>query len=945
MRAQLLNEKESGRESLRRYQVVDTESEQAFDDFTRLASYICRTPIALISLIDKNRQWFKSKIGLAVSEMPCDFAFCAHTILQRGVFVVPDVLEDERFANNPLLTIDPSIRFYAGAPLISSAGHTLGTICVIDRQPRRLSVEQESALELLARQVVSRLDFRRHLVNALQNGFAKTTQDITERKQMEERQEKLSTIVESSDDAIISKSVDGFIQTWNKGAERLFGYKAEEVINRHMSILVPPERNDELLVFHDRLMCGEHVRNYETERIHKNGKLFHVSITLSPIRNAKGEIKEFSVIFRNISKRKQTEEYLHKEQEFLKAVLENAEDGIVACNADGVQTFFNRALRKFFNLPLEPIPVRRWTEYSSLFKADGKTKMSFEEVPLLRALQGEHLRNEEIVIAPKQGQPRTFTVSAQPIFDPKGKKIGAVAVLHDITERKQAEEELAKQAAALRKQGRILNLAHVLIRDLDDKITFWNNGVENLYGWSKEEALGKVSHELFQAEFPEPLEQIKARLSRDNEWRGELVHTKKNGERVVVASTWMLYRDENGQPEAIVEDNNDITERKKLEQQLRQSHKMEAVGQLAGGVAHDFNNMLGVIIGYSDLMLRTLSSDDPLRPQIEEIRRAGDRASSLTRQLLAFSRKQMLQPKIFDLDSLITDTSKMLRRLIGENIELVTVFKPDSGFINADPDQIEQVLMNLVINARDAMPQGGKIIIETANVEFDEQYAAMHAEVLSGKYVMLSVSDTGMGMDEETRKHIFEPFFTTKETGIGTGLGLSMVYGIVKQSGGYIYVQSEPDEGAVFKIYLPREEDKVISVTAAAKAAEMPQGSETILLVEDEVMVRTLAQSILKDCGYRVLRASNGDEALRLCAEHNRKIDLLLTDVVMPLMNGRELAEKATALHSKVKVLYMSGYTGDALVHQGVQEGGVAFLEKPFIPLVLARKVREVLDA
>lgn len=379
------------------------------------------------------------------------------------------------------------------------------------------------------------------------------------------------------------------------------------------------------------------------------------------------------------------------------------------------------------------------------------------------------------------------------------------------------------------------------------------------------------------------------------------------------------------------------------EEQFLQSQKLESVGQLAGGIAHDFNNLLTVIGGYSEIMLRRFSQDDPMRKNTEEIKKAAQRATSLTRQLLAFSRKQVLQPKVFDLNSLVTNVSKMLGRLIGEDIEFITLLRPEAGRVDADPGQIEQVLMNLVVNARDAMPQGGKIIIETANVQLDKAYADMHIAVQPGKYVMLTVSDTGGGMDAETQEHIFEPFFTTKEVGKGTGLGLSTVYGIVKQSGGNIWVYSEVGHGTTFKIYLPLVEEEVEIHKLTAEPAA-PRGTETILLVEDEGIVRTLARTILEENGYRVLEAANGNEALRLCEQHCGDIHLMLTDVVMPLMSGRELANRIETICPHLPVLYMSGYTDDAIVHHGVLDPGTPFLEKPFTPDALAHKVREVLD-
>jgi len=385
-------------------------------------------------------------------------------------------------------------------------------------------------------------------------------------------------------------------------------------------------------------------------------------------------------------------------------------------------------------------------------------------------------------------------------------------------------------------------------------------------------------------------------------------------------------------------------ERGRLEEQLQQAQKMEAIGRLAGGIAHDFNNLLTVITGYSQLLLDHLPDGDPIRAHVGQIKKAGDRAASLTRQLLAFSRKQVLAPQVLDLNRIVANTDKMLTRLIGEDIELVAVAYPDLGRVKADPGQIEQVIMNLAVNARDAMPQGGRLTIETANVDLDENYSSQRLVVIPGAYVMLAVSDTGTGMNSEIQSRIFEPFFTTKEQGKGTGLGLATVYGIVKQSGGYVWVYSEPGKGAAFKIYLPRVEEAADEVKKTEGVVRVTAGSETILVVEDNEPLRRLVCGVLEAKGYTLLEAGSGEEALKVIEAHTGPLGLLLTDVVMPRVNGPELAARLAPLHPEVKVLYMSGYTDNAIVHHGILDNGARFLQKPFTPEALARKIREVLD-
>lgn len=383
---------------------------------------------------------------------------------------------------------------------------------------------------------------------------------------------------------------------------------------------------------------------------------------------------------------------------------------------------------------------------------------------------------------------------------------------------------------------------------------------------------------------------------------------------------------------------------RKSEEQLRQAQKMEAIGRLSGSVAHDFNNLLSVILSYSDLLLSDLKPIDPLRGDIESIRKAGEKAGDLTRQLLAFSRQQVLAPRVVDLNAVLVDSEKMLRRLLGEDIEIVTHYARTLSRVKVDPSQVDQVLLNLVINARDAMPAGGKLTIETKDVELDDSYTSEHFGVARGPHVMLAVSDTGIGMDSQTQARIFEPFFTTKDVGKGTGLGLSTVFGIVKQSSGHIWVYSEPGGGSTFKLYFPVTEAEDCAQPEPVEPTTL-HGTETILLVEDQDEVRRVAQAILRRHGYHVIEARNAGEALLSCERHPRTIHLLLTDVVMPQLSGRELAERLAAVRPAMKVLYMSGYTENVIVHHGILDSGIAYLQKPIVPESLARRVREVLDS
>ena len=475
-----------------------------------------------------------------------------------------------------------------------------------------------------------------------------------------------------------------------------------------------------------------------------------------------------------------------------------------------------------------------------------------------------------------------------------------------------------------------------------------NIAAEEHYGYSAEEFRTMTIKDIRPAEDAAALEanlsQTPGMIDVGDEWR----HKKKDGSIINVEVTSHALMFDGKKARLVLA--NDVTKRiqaeeelRKSEEQLKQSLKLESIGRLAGGIAHDFNNMLTAINGYSELTLRRLDENDPLRPNIEEIKKAGERSAELTKQLLAFSRRQMLQSKVLDINQVVSDTVLMLERLIGEDIDLVTVLDSNTANIEADPGQLSLVILNLVVNSRDAMPDGGTITIETKNVFLDDAYARQHVSVKPGPYVMLSIGDTGIGMDAQTQQQIFEPFFTTKEVGKGTGLGLSTVYGIIKQSNGNIWVYSEVGKGTVFKIYLPQITESS-SPIEEAKPTDSFLGTETILVVEDEDMVRNLTVEVLESCGYEVLQARNGIEALDFCKSYKEKIDLLITDIVMPQIGGRELAERMLHEDPSLCVLFTSGYTDDAIVRHGILEEDANFIQKPFNLDDLGKKVRELLD-
>ncbi|GAC1627821.1 MAG: hypothetical protein PVS2B2_24850 [Candidatus Acidiferrum sp.] len=523
---------------------------------------------------------------------------------------------------------------------------------------------------------------------------------------------------------------------------------------------------------------------------------------------------------------------------------------------------------------------------------------------------------------------------------------GTVTVSRDVTERRRAEQARAETEAKYRLLvEQVAAITYMAELGMQGRWIYVSPQIEPMLGFTPEEWLTISTKwvERIPAEDLPIVEAAEIAAVEGGRFQAEYRLTRKDGKIIWVSDTAVTVRGSDSHPvmEGIIVD---ITERKQLETQLQQSRKMEAVGRLAGGIAHDFNNLLTIIKGYTELAMNRTAAYPEIRADIERIENASERAAALVRQLLAFSRKQVLQPKTLDLNSIALNLDKLLRRLMDENIEMITRVDENLGAIKADPAQIEQVIMNLVVNARDAMPKGGRLTLETCNTELDAAYASDHVSVRPGRYVMLAVSDTGMGMDKETVAHIFEPFYTTKESGRGTGLGLSTVYGIVKQSGGYIWVYSEPGQGSTFKVYLPRVDEVASGESVEKRSKDSRRGTETILLVEDEEGVRELAKTVLSAHGYEVLVAGRPDDAISMLQNHKKKIQLLLTDVIMPSMSGRELARRVAAVRPQIKVLFMSGYTDNVISSGGMLEEGISFLQKPFTPTGLIQKVREVLN-
>jgi len=685
-----------------------------------------------------------------------------------------------------------------------------------------------------------------------------------------------------------------------------------------------------------RALLGERVDGAEVFVRHEHapeGKW--VSVTARPFVDEQGRTVGAVSIYRDLTRRKHAEQALLASEKRYRMLFEKNLAGIIRTTLQGRILECNEAYARMLGYESS-------AELLSVNVEDLYQEPADRPKLIDRLKQQKILTQQEVCFRRKDGSPVWILTNMNLVESDEPGEFTIVGTTFDVTERKSSREELR-----LSRQRFAAFMRHLpgvaFMKNRDGRYVFYNEAAQGLFHIDPADFLGKTDHEVWPCEYAD-------RLVANDE---EVLRTKSLVEAVEAVPHkqgvhhWLIYKfpivDEKDEVQFIGGMGIDITERRQLEDQLRQSQKMEAVGRLAGGVAHDFNNLLTVISGYGDMIMRGLAPDDPLHGCIEEVLKASSRATSLTNQLLAFSRRQVIQPKILDLNILVANMDRMLRRVIGEHIELETVLTPGLGSVKADAGQLEQVIMNLAVNARDAMPEGGRLFIRTGNVDVPHS-SRLHADVRPGCYVRLTVADTGKGMDAEIMVHLFEPFYTSKATGKGTGLGLSTVYGIVKQSGGEIVVESEPGSGATFHIYLPRIAGALDAAHPARMQPAVRAGTETILLVEDEPGVRQLVREMLHRLGYTTLEAGGGAEALRIFEQHRGGIDLLLTDVIMPQMSGRDLAERLRSVQPALKVLYMSGYTDDMLAHHGVLEPNVYLLPKPFAPDELGAKLREVLD-
>jgi len=744
----------------------------------------------------------------------------------------------------------------------------------------------------------------------------------------------LSVAVDQGPASVIVTDTDGIIEYVNQRFTISTGYTSDEAIGKSPKILKSGETP--VAVYRDlwdTILRGEVWRGELRNRTHAGELVWH-SVAISPVRDADGIIAHFVGVQQDVTDYKRAIETLDERNRRFAQLADNIREVFFIVAADFSELLYvNPAGETIWGRPLKSLYDDPRSFMDAIDPADREQLQS----AIARNLQGETPAEVEFRVHRPDGTVRTVLGHSVPVLDDRGEVYRLIGTVMDITERRAAEraqfeiESMFRDLIDASFHGIVITDGGVIIEV--------NTGMAEIMGCTVTEMIGRQVLDFIA---PESREEVAHRMGGSLEGTYDLVGQRKDGKRIQLEATARMHRLDGRQRRVTAV--RDVTELRFLEEQLRRAQKMEAVGRLAGGVAHDFNNLLTVIISFAELMQEDLGPDGPNRAEVDEILKAAQGAARLTRQLLAFSRQQVLEPRVMTLEESVTSAEKLLRRVIGEDITLVTTLNAAPAQVKIDPGQLEQVIMNLAVNARDAMPEGGRLAIETAAVTLDETYARAHWPATPGTYVMLAISDTGVGMDEATQSQIFEPFFTTKEVGKGTGLGLSTVYGIVKQSGGFIWVYSEVGRGTTFKIYLPRH-DGPADPAATLAEGPVPRGTETILLVEDDPAVRAVARQLLERYGYVVLEAPGAAAALRVAGSSSVTIDLLLTDVVMPGGSGPELAKGFAELQPGAKVLYMSGYTAEAAVGNGILTAGASYLQKPFSPEALARKVRAVLDA
>lgn len=900
MNAPLPSNEETRLAHLYQYDILDTPPEEAFDALTRLAAQICETPIALVSLLDSKRQWFKSKVGIEVSETPRSLAFCAHAILQTEPLVIPDTQKDERFATNLLAIDDPRIRFYAGVPLVTPSGFPMGTLCVIDRVARSLKAEQLSALKALAQQAVSQLELRRRIVE-----LAQTTQ------QHEQTKEELESFFNLSLDMLGVATMDGYFKRVNPAFSKILGYERDELRTHSILELIHPEDRETTRQELQKLSQGLSTIDFKNRYRTKEGGYKWLAWNACPV----AEKNLIYAIARDITEHNQIENQrleLLAEAQAAKTqvinILESITDAFFTLDRQWCFTYVNHQAELLLQRTREELLGKSiWNEFPAAINI---------------GFYKEYHRafTEQISVTFTEFYPPLncwFLVHAYP--SPEGLSI----YFQDITASKQDEEKIREQAA-------LLDIATdaIFVQSLDNKILYWNKAAERLYGYPASAVLGQESEFIYKKSSGQLAEARQIVLEK-GEWYGEFEQLTQSSKEIIVESRWTLVRDSEKKPKSILVVNTDITEKKLLAAQFFRIQRLESIGTLAGGIAHDLNNLLTPMLAVSQLLpFKFPELDDRTQQLLKIIEINTKRGADLVKQVLSFSKGLEGKRTILQIEHLAWEISQVASETFPKSIEIQTDLALDLFPVVGDATQLHQVLINLCLNARDAMLEGGTLTLSAKTVVIDENYVHMNLDAKVGTYIAVTVADTGTGISPEILERIFEPFFTTKEVGKGTGLGLSTVMGIVKNHGGFINVYSEVDQGTQFKIYLPAlQGEKSLQI----ESHSIPKGNGAIILIaDDEAAIREVVKASLETYEYQVMTANDGIEALALYAQYKDKISAVLMDMMMPSMEGPVAIRTLQKINPQVKVVAMSGLSSSDLLNSAKTVGVREFLAKPF---------------
>ncbi|WP_374793481.1 PAS domain S-box protein [Aerosakkonema funiforme] len=1029
-------------EALCQYQILDSDTEQAFDDIAQLAAQVCGTSIAVINIIETRRQWLKAKVELDITQIPGDAWLCPICVREGDIIIIPDTLADRRSKTNPIVTSYPYVRFYAGVPLISREGKAIGSLCVLDLVPREITPEQAESLRALSRQVVSQLELRHHLAD-----LACTTIECKRlQAELSHREKLLTDFLENAAISLHWVGPDGKIQWANKAELDLLGYTPQEYIGQHIANFhTDKEVIDDIL---SRLAANQTLHNYEAKLRCKDGSIKHVLID-SNVCWSNGEFVHTRCFTRDITARKQAES---ERDRFFNLSL----DMLCIAGTDAYFKRLNPAFEKILGysnseLLAQPFlnfvhPEDRSSTISEVQKlANGSPTIKFEnryrckngsykwlawtafpivEEDLIYAIARDittvkQAEQERIQLLQREQASRAeaeaarnrivnilesitdaffaldnewrFTYlnqQAEQFLQKKqsdllGKNIwdefpqavvsqffweyhkavneqrsvkfeafylplntwfevyaypareGLSVYFRNINERKLSEDKISQQAA-------LLDIATdaIFVQDMNSKILFWNKSAEHLYGWKAEEAEGEYAHQFLYDREQDKCPLIQKTLIDKGSWQGELHQLAKSGKKLLVQSRWTLVRDRTNQPKSILVVNTDITEKKQLEAQFLRAQRMESIGTLASGIAHDLNNVLAPIL--MAIQLLEIQLDDERSKRLLPVLEAtAKRGADLVKQVLSFARGIDGERTFLQVNYLISEISQIVKQTFPKSIEINTDVTPDLWAISGDATQLHQVLMNLCVNARDAIPNGGRLSMIAENRYIDRNYAEMNIDASVGHYVAITVSDTGTGMSPEIVDRIFEPFFTTKEFGKGTGLGLSTVRGIIKSHGGFMNVYSEVGNGTRFKVYLPAAFE---NQTQPVEELEIMTGhGELILIVEDEAAIREVAKISLETSGYKVIFAADGIEGIALYVQHKHEIALVLLDMMMPNMDGLTTIGTLQKINPSVKIIVMSGLASNETLATITGTSVKGFLPKPYTAKELFKIIHSAL--